>query len=409
MIAIALRPMATRPPAILALKSPGAYNSLDGVLSLITREWDRAGIRIIWVDLSFPDWEKRLLAEIEANQIRLCIATGFGGRFRFEDEYLWEHFRIPFVTILHDHPGYFGMQHRDLPRGVVLAYVYRDHALYQRDHVKSANLVITIDLGVPVTPAQLSPDAGRGSTAQVIFAKTGNDPLELEAKWAARPAIAGIIHDILDEVGLQNCSVFPAAIGKVASAHRLELQPFDKISRFLIVQVDDYIRRRKSTLIVEAIKKFPVDIYGGHWDHISRHGAQARFRGAVQYSVLEYEIARSIASITMNPNVDLAVHDRFYTALGAGVMPITDSNTFTKTNFPTLAPYTFNFFGRSVEAALERVFTRPREATEIARAARNAAVGSLSTQHAANDILRCAELIDFFEFSFEPPQNYFIS
>ncbi len=110
----------------------------------------------------------------------------------------------------------------------------------------------------------------------------------------------------------------------------------------------------------------------------------------------------------MNPNVELGVHDRFYTALSAGVMPITETNSFTAANFPTLYAYTFNFSGRSVEAALERVMARPGEALETARAARDAAIASLSTKRTARDIMQTAALVDFFEYSFEPPQNFFV-
>jgi hypothetical protein len=254
--------------------------------------------------------------------------------------------------------------------------------------------------------------SGSGTTSiptRVIFAKTGNDPRELETKWALRPALASIIHDVLDEVGWQNCALFPEAVAKVASAHRLELQLFDKRSRFIIAQVDDYIRRRKSTAIAEAIKKFPVDIIGANWDHISRDGASAHFRGGLEYSAFQRETAQSLASVNMNPNVELGVHDRFFTALSAGVVPITDTNSFTMTNFPMLYPYTFNFDDRSVEAAVERVFARPGEALEIASIARDAAAAaSLSTEQAAREIMQCAELIDYFEYVFESPQNYFI-
>ncbi len=258
MIAIGPWPIVKRLPAVLALSTRGAYNSTDGVLSNITREWERTGTRVIWHDLAEPNWEKRLLDDIATYQVRLCIAAGFGGRLRFENDNLWEHFRIPFFSVLYDHPAYFGARHHHLPRCVTLAYEYRDHALYQRDHVKSANLIISFDLGLASLSGQ-PPRTDRSVPTQVIFAKTGNNPRELETKWAARPAIARILHDVLDEVGLQNCGVFPAAVEKVASAHRLELQPFDKLTRFLIAQVDDYIRRRKSTAIAEAIKKYPIE------------------------------------------------------------------------------------------------------------------------------------------------------
>jgi len=247
---------------------------------------------------------------------------------------LWERMRFPVFFLHCDHPVYFARRHRDLPHNVVLGYLFRDHALYQRDHVKAANLVTSMHLGIPDLPVT-DPDMSDGP--RIVFAKTGNDPRELETRWRAMPMLERIIRDSLDDVGLGPCELYPEAVRRAAAAHRLELQPFDRLTRFLVVQLDDYVRRRKSTAIAEAIKRFPVDIYGVHWEHISREGTRARFHGGVDYGTLNAAIARATASITMNPNIELSAHDRFFTALGAGVMPVSDANGFIRDNFAGLA------------------------------------------------------------------------
>jgi hypothetical protein len=311
--------------------------------------------------------------------------------------------RFPVFCLHCDHPAYFGARHRDLPRNVVLGYMFRDHALYQRDHVKAANLVTSVHFGIPDLPIA-DPDMSSGP--RIVFAKTGNDPRELEARWRALPMLEPLIRDVLDEVGLGSCQLYPDAVQRVAAAHGLELQPFDRLTRFLIVQIDDYVRRLKSTAIANAIKRFPVDVYGIHWEHIDRDGARARFHGSVDYGVLSAAIAGATAAVTMNPNVELTAHDRFFTALGAGVMPLSDANGFIRENFPGLAPYTFGFDGGSLEAALERVFARPADAVDLARGTKREMMPRLSTEQAAKHIRDCAGIADYLDFSFAPPQPF---
>jgi hypothetical protein len=316
---------------------------------------------------------------------------------------LWNRMRFPVFCLHCDHPAYFADRHRDLPKNVVLGYMFRDHALYQRDHVKANNLVTSVHFGIPDLPVA-EPDLSEGP--RVVFAKTGNDPRELETRWRALPMIEPLIRDSLDEVGMGPCRLYPDAVRRVAAAHGLELQPFDRLTRFLIVQIDDYVRRRKSKAIAETVKRFPVDVYGSAWEHIDLAGARARFHGAVDYATVNQAIARATASVTMNPNIELSAHDRFFTALGMGVMPLTDANSFTRETFPGLVPYTFDFSDGSLEAALERTFAKPADAVALARTTRREMMDRLSSRQAAGQIRSYAAIADYLEFSFVPPQPF---
>ena len=391
---------------ILSITGASAYDSLNALLAMIGRHWTHAGARLVDVNLSAPGWPDRLSHILGSMRVRFCVSmAGIALEIAEQAKSLWERMRFPVFCLHCDHPAYYGRRHRDLPANVVLCYIFRDHALYQRDHVKAANLVTSIHFGIPDLPVA-DPDMSSGPT--VVFAKTGNDPRELEARWRAMPVLEPLIRDTLDEVGLGPCQLYPDAVHRVAVAHGIEAQPFDRLTSFLIVQIDDYVRRRKSTAIAEAIKKFPVDIYGVQWEHIDQEGAQARFHGGVPYGTVNDAIARATASITMNPNIELSAHDRFFTALGMGVMPIGDANGFIRDNFPGLAPYTFGFDDGSIEAALERVFARPTDAVELARATKKEAMEQFPVSRAAKHIRDCAQLVEFFEFSFVAPQPFLV-
>ncbi len=389
---------------ILAITGASAYDSLNALLSMLGDEWTQAGARVLELNLGLRDWPDRLSRVLSSLRVEfgVCmsgIALGISERARS----LWDRMHFPVFCLHCDHPAYYARRHRGVPHNLVLGYMFRDHALYQRDHVKAANLVTSVHFGIPDLP-MADPDMSQGP--KVVFAKTGNDPRELEARWRALPQLEPLIRDCLDAVGLGSCQHYPDAVRRVAAAHGLELQPFDRLTRVLIVQIDDYVRRRKSAAIVETIKRFPVDIYGVHWEHIDRAGAQARFHGGVDYGTVNRAIARATASITMHPNIELSAHDRFFTALGMGVMPLSDANGFTRENFPGLAPYTFDFGDGSLEAALEHVFTHPADALALARSTRQAMMPRFSVRQAATQIRNCAALAEFFDFSFAPPQPF---
>ncbi len=397
-------PGGDRKPAILSITGASAYDSLNALLSMLAGHWTQVGAEVVQVNLSARNWPDRLSRVLGSFRVEFGVCmSGAALDIAGSAMSLWNRMRFPVFCLHCDHPAYFASRHRDLPRNVVLGYMFRDHALYQRDHVKAANLVTSVHLGIPDL---LTADPDMSSSPRVVFAKTGNDPRELETRWRELPMVEPLIRDTLDEVGLGSCQAYPDAIRRVASAHGLELQPFDRLTRFLIVQIDDYVRRRKSTAIANAIRRFPVDVYGASWDHIEREGARARFHGSVDYATLSTAISGAAASITMNPNIELSAHDRFFTALGAGVMPISDSNAFIRENFGGLAPYTFGFEDGSIEAAVERVFARPADAVEIARRTKQEMIDRFPQGETARHIRDCAAIAEYLDFSFVAPQPF---
>ena len=391
-------------PVILSITGVSAYESLNSLLAMLGRMWTEDGAQVVELNISARDWPDRLSHAVGSLDIEFAVCmSGMAIEIAERARSLWEQMRFPILFLHCDHPVYFASRHRRLPANVVLGYLFRDHALYQRDHVKAPHLVTSVHFGIPDLPIA-DPDMLEGP--RVVFAKTGNDPRDLETRWRALPHLEPLIRDSLDEIGLGSCGLYPDVVRRVVAAHGLELQPFDRLTRFLIVQIDDYVRRRKSTAIAEAIKRFPVDIYGVNWEHIDREGARARFHGGADYATVSQAIARATASITMNPNIELSAHDRFFTALGMGVMPLSDANAFSRENFPMLAPYSFAFDDSSLEAALERVLARPADAIALARSTRPAMMERFSVRKAAKQIRNCAALAEYFDFSFVPPQPF---
>ena len=151
-----------------------------------------------------------------------------------------------------------------------------------------------------------------------------------------------------------------------------------------------------------------MDVFGRGWEHIDTFSARARFHGGVDYTTLEAEFPNATASLTMNPNINLSAHDRFFTALGAGIMPVSDSNSYSQASFPELAPYSYDFTPGSIESALERVLANPQTALETARAARTRARPAIGVEKTAAAILQTMQTAGFLYFQPKSGQDFFV-
>ena len=126
------------------------------------------------------------------------------------------------------------------------------------------------------------------------------------------------------------------------------------------------------------------------------------------YAKLEARLATATASLTVNPNIDLSAHDRFFTAIGAGIMPLSDRNSYIAERFPEALPYSFDFTPGSIAAALEKLFDAPETALEAARAMRERTRASDGVEHAATAILEVIQSVRFLHLTPKPAQSFFV-
>ena len=394
---------------VISLTWKSAYESVRGLIRHFAASWHKQGLEMIELDLSAEGWAGQLQELLNTRRIRFVFCTsGIGAHIMMQGGNVWEKLRLPVFSLLLDHPAYAAKHHVTQPTNVVLGYMFHDHALFQAQAVQANNAVTSLHYGIPDLPMAARAE-GR---PRVVFAKTGNPPEQLLASWRVVPRLERILHDALDELALgrkgnAHVADFSAVLARVCTARNLFLPPYSQLGRFLFVQLDDFIRRQKSTAMVRALLKFEVDVFGRGWEHIDTTGARARFHGAVDYARVEAQFPGATASLTMNPNIDHSAHDRFFTALGAGIMPVSDENAYTGENFPELAPYLFDFRPGRLEAVLDYVFSAPARARELARATRQRARGPHGVEVAAGEI---AALMDGAALAARPRrvQGFFV-
>jgi hypothetical protein len=405
---------------IISLNWASAYNSVRGVMVHLGKAWRAQKFEMVELNISAAGWNDALRDLLNSRRVAFVVSVnGIGLNIQMNGENLWAKLKLPVYALQGDHPVYYAALHRTQPATVTMGYIFRDHALYQASDVKAANIVTTIDYGVPDLPVLPISEILAAGRPRIVFPKTGNSPEALAGMWRRAPVFEAILHDVMDELALtKKGNIFVGDIHplvhKIANAHRIDLQPFDLLSRFLIAQIDDYSRRLKSTAIATALLPFEVDVFGGAWEHIDTSNARARFHGPSDYTVVESSLSGATASLNMHPNIDLGAHERFFLSLGAGSMPLTDRNGYIEQVFPELLPYSFDFTQGSITAALEKTLQNPKAALELARATRSRArahandAKGLSMEATAAKIAGMMSSSGFLFADQRPEQNFFV-
>jgi hypothetical protein len=346
------------------------YDSLRGILAMVGAELDRLGHEVQMVDLLSPNLPARLNALLPRRNETMAIGfSGIGLELYTNDRKLfWDEAQIPCFTWFCDHPCYFTRRHRLESRFLAHGYVFPDHAAFNRDHLRSG-AVFSTHMGIP-DPGffrGLPPDKRNG---RLVFAKSGWNPAALERNYRATmpPKLFTILFDAIAVAQGKICGAFPEIIVDVAASHLVYLTPGGDLFNAILTRLDNYTRAVRTREVGAVLADFPVDIIGGGWDDLDVTGRPARILGAMPFDTMREQLGSYLGAVSLNPNVDLSMHDRVFFALGASTVPVFDANRFTAAHMPRLAGYSFGQDTASVAAAIEAVLSDPAAAQAATRA-----------------------------------------
>lgn len=389
--------------ACIVTARTSTYDSLSGLLRLLGDEFSRLGHEVVMTELGTPGAQERLVATLRAPGPKFAVTmSGIGLELRTTDRrLLWDAVQVPCFAWYCDHPGYFARRHRIQSPFVAHGYVFADHARFARDHVRANGAAFPVHLGIP-DPATFGAGRGPGHNGRILFAKSGWDPNAVEAAWRAELPVgmAYLLFDCIDALtaGGLPAVIDPATIVQVAERHDVLLQVGGDLFNALFTRLDNHLRARKTTLLGSVLAGYPVDVFGGGWDHVrppaGRVSGGAAFHGPVAFAELGRLLPSYLASASVNPNVEGSVHDRVFFALGAGVAPLFDGNAFSRAHLPGLEPLSFGYDRDSIAAAVDRLLADPDAALERSRAALTGAWPAFSMAASARRIEAICAALD---------------
>ena len=128
---------------------------------------------------------------------------------------------------------------------------------------------------------------------------------------------------------------------------------------FFSAQMDDYLRRIKSTMIAEAILDLPVIVQGSFWSHVDFAGKRAQLIAGEDADTSQKALAHQLGVIDMSANVDGWPHDRVQRAAGAYSLVLTNRQGWLSRQCPEFDDLTFTFEAESIQTRVADALAHP--------------------------------------------------
>jgi len=282
----------------------------------------------------------------------------------------WELSRIPLISIQGDTPAYYFDRHISLPM-IANIYAFPEHHQFRRrlPQVNGILGVSPLHAANPLSPHDMDIAAKR--SGKIVFLKNGNDPKKLRHIWrqAFSPTHYGWLMDLADAlvVHINNPATYDidGIVVQYFSDKGLDVNFAIKLRLLFVAQLDDYLRRVKSTMMAEALLDFPIEIHGLNWDHVDFQGRRAILVPSADYVKSDTLIKEALAVLDMSPNTGQLPHERAMRSFDFNTLCLTNEQQFFQENFSQHAEFSFRFEPESLRDRVADVLDRPEKYVEL--------------------------------------------
>ena len=361
--------------SIICFAASSEGNALTEGTKAVMAPFASMASRIKIFDLNRPGWEEEL-AEALADPVWFAAGSlGIGQDISVLRNgvrtNLFASAGIPFVRFFGDTPAYFPDRHVAQFHNSINAYWDVAHANFYRRWFRDPALSV---LCSPVVIDQMpleQVDVARKLKGKIIFPKNGNSPSRLIDYWCmALPALHGkALQDVAEEsIGrdwINKEPYFDERLVRYFHDRGIDIAAEPAVLCFLVAQLDDYVRRVKSTMIAEALLDLPVIIRGRFWDHVNFRGKLATYDPDSDVASTLPLIDQAPAVVDMSPNTQHSPHNRIWQAVGRGTAFLTNELEYFDGRLPITDRCTFAFEKKAIRSLVERYVTNPQEAVEL--------------------------------------------
>ncbi len=366
--------------AVVLLSGSTVGDALGGIARSFKSLFDARGFEFIEINFGGDGNAFGLLQEvIQTKQLEFVFSyMSFSSDLAWKNTEgatgnLWEALRAPFLSLYGDSPAYFFDRHVTPSANFGSLYGFPEH-LALRNRLPKINGISGV---VPPILLDVAVESELDFTAKaggdLLFLKNGNDPEALRALWinVLQPRPLQAILDLADHFAADLAGGTENQIDDVVTDYffsaGIDIAPLTKLRLFFIAQLDDYVRRLKSTMMAKILMDFPVQIHGVNWEHLDFSGKRCKFVPECDFAKSRLMIRNALGVLDMSPNTGLAPHDRVLRAFGSDTFCLTNEQEFVHRDVPEPAAMSFRFEPDSLRERVADVLAHPGRHVDIGR------------------------------------------
>jgi hypothetical protein len=363
--------------AVIFLSGRAANDALGAAGRAHRSIFENLGHEFIELNLGQSDASELLNRTIREQRIEFVYSSAaIGAAMRGttpdgKEVNLWEGIGVPFISLKGDSPAYFFERHVMSSPWHACLYYFPEHLDLRR------RLPLTPALYglVPPVPFDMVEkkeiDFRRKEKGKLLFLKNGNDPEKLVRIWReAMPAatfisLTDLAGELVNGINTESSSDIDALVTAYFKDKGWDIGEFVNLRLFFVAQLDDYLRRIKSTMVADALADFPVEIHGFNWEHFDFSHRRATFVPGGDYTQSKQQIIESLGIVDMSPNTQRAPHDRAMRAFGLCTLCLTNEQRFFKEQFAKSDLFSYRFEKDHLAAKIADVLAHPKQYVEL--------------------------------------------
>jgi hypothetical protein len=336
------------------------------------------GYELIEVNFATSEAQEQLNQAIRAGSIEFAFGVmGMGADIGGitsdgKESNLWEGIHVPFISLFGDTPAYFFDRHVIPNAWHAALYFYPEHYDLRMRLPRSNAGIYGLVPPIPFNSIEKRDvDFRQKERGKLIFLKNGNDPAKLVQFWRnvmppdAFVTIADMAGNLADHVASDMGYDIDALVTQTFMDKGWDISEFLNLRLFFVAQLDDYLRRIKSTMMGKVLAEFPVEIRGFNWEHVDFSRGQARYAPGLDYAETRKEILGSLGIVDMSPNTQRAPHDRPMRAFGLYTFCLTNHQKFFSDGYENSSQFSFRFQEDDLRDRVADVLAHPKQYVEL--------------------------------------------
>ena len=244
-------------------------------------------------------------------------------------------------------------------------------------------------------PAEPRPISRR--TYRLSFAGSYVDPDQVRNQWQGFDShLARFLDDAAERALYDSERTLPDIFRELLSEKGLDENPvYVRKLTEVMLPVDRFVRARRRLMVLEALKDFPLHVFGNGWDNCPLYDHnQWVFHPPVSYKEMQEIMGDSQMVLSVLPYFQFGGHERIFSAMLAGAVLLTDTNAYLNQNFrpdKDFVPYSLTEPDR-LRQQVGALFDDPVLLEEMAESGREAIMRGHLWKHRTEQIVEAVKL-----------------
>lgn len=338
---------------VVIYKGQFQYDVVNDFSYSIGNILENKGAEVIYVDLTSVSLRDDILKAFQQPVDFVLAFNGIGYELMYEDQSLYDFCNTVFVIWLVDHPAHLYERILAPIKNKIVICIDDTHVDYIEKHLDASIITSFIPHAVRQEPYYFNLT---DKIYNLVFAgHIGGNEKHIEKIIELEQKIPNLRQIILQELSIEgniNLGNFMSMLYKKQPILEIWVAQNPNLDSMILHFVDRYIRTIKREHIIQGLldEKIQIDFFGTiPENHVFLKSPYFNYHGILEFNEMKSIFKQSKLVLNVLPNFPNGGHERIFTSMICGALPVTDTNVYIEQHLSNILSFNFKDFGLVAE------------------------------------------------------------